>query len=729
MKIAKRQLMGFLIALLFMCSSFVFVSNTAQAAMTQADYDSKVNGFINDARWRNGIWWGSGQPPKLSTYSCAECFAYACDFTKYVYGINSLRSGSKYTNISEIRQGDVVYMTGHYFVVLYRDGDYLYTAEGNNSSKVRIAKYGYKISNGRLYSVYGNSSYAQNFINGWHYTDIVSHTHSYASAITKQPTCTNTGIKTFTCSCGASYTESVPATGHKYVNTVVPPTTTDKGYTLHTCSVCGNSYKDSYTDPIYEEDGWYYTTVLPENVDSTSYDIQYKNYYEKIQQSSPGAGWVNAGLVESKWVNSGGTYEDYHTLQTSSSKVLVNYYYFHFCGPSAGSRVNYTLSSPYVHYDDIRNVNSVNVVSSGTDDDGTTIPYYILNWTNGQGAFCSSGTTCNGSNGTHGARSKVWYRMNVYQNRVQVNNYKFTKESDWVDAKDSTAKSTQIRYTLKNPLKAFISTDKSEASVGQNVTLRANATGGVTGYTYSFLVHNTDTNLWSRIQSFASNSTLVWKAGSAGNREFYVEVKDSTGKVTRSEAVKVKVSSALELTTKVDKSSLAVGEKLTVTGYGKGGSGNYTYSFLIHNTDTNEWYRIQSFKSNSSLEWTAGSAGNREFYVEVKDSTGKVTRSEAMKVKVSSSALGLTTKVDKSSLAVGEKLTVTGCGKGGSGNYTYSFLIHNTDTNQWCRVQSFTSNSTLVWTAGSAGNRNFYVEVKDTTGKVVRSEAIRVVTY
>ena len=71
------------------------------------------------------------------------------------------------------------------------------------------------------------------------------HTHSYASKITKAATCTTDGIKTYTCSCGDSYTETVKATGHKYTAKVVKPTYTSQGYTLHTCS-CGDSYKDNY---------------------------------------------------------------------------------------------------------------------------------------------------------------------------------------------------------------------------------------------------------------------------------------------------------------------------------------------------------------------------------------------------------------------------------------------------------------------------------------------------
>ena len=39
----------------------------------------------------------------------------------------------------------------------------------------------------------------------------------------------------------------VPALGHQYVNVVTRPTCEAGGYTTHTCSVCGHSYKDSQT--------------------------------------------------------------------------------------------------------------------------------------------------------------------------------------------------------------------------------------------------------------------------------------------------------------------------------------------------------------------------------------------------------------------------------------------------------------------------------------------------
>ena len=114
--------------------------------------------------------------------------------------------------------------------------------------------------------------------------------HSYNKVVT-EPTCTEKGYTTYTCSvCGDSYVadyvdalghtvvvdpavapdcthtgltegshcsvcnivlkaqETVPATGHKYDKVVTAPTCTEKGYTTYTCSVCGDSYVADYVD-------------------------------------------------------------------------------------------------------------------------------------------------------------------------------------------------------------------------------------------------------------------------------------------------------------------------------------------------------------------------------------------------------------------------------------------------------------------------------------------------
>ena len=101
--------------------------------------------------------------------------------------------------------------------------------------------------------------------------------HQYDSVV-KEPTCFGMGYTTYTCGiCGHTYngdyvnalghswmdatctaaktcsicglTEGEP-NAHNYDTVVTPPTCFGMGYTTHTCSVCGHSYKDSYVNAI-----------------------------------------------------------------------------------------------------------------------------------------------------------------------------------------------------------------------------------------------------------------------------------------------------------------------------------------------------------------------------------------------------------------------------------------------------------------------------------------------
>ena len=83
------------------------------------------------------------------------------------------------------------------------------------------------------------------------------HIHKYNSVVT-EPTCTEQGYTTHTCTCGDSYVDDyVDETGHNYDSVVTPPTCTEQGYTTYTCE-CGDSYIDDYVT----ETGHSYDSVI-----------------------------------------------------------------------------------------------------------------------------------------------------------------------------------------------------------------------------------------------------------------------------------------------------------------------------------------------------------------------------------------------------------------------------------------------------------------------------------
>ena len=74
-----------------------------------------------------------------------------------------------------------------------------------------------------------------------------------AGKVTKEPTYDSDGTMTFTCQNDKThtYTETIPAKKYTFTVTVVDPTCTEQGYTLHTCNQnAEKSYKDNYTDAL-----------------------------------------------------------------------------------------------------------------------------------------------------------------------------------------------------------------------------------------------------------------------------------------------------------------------------------------------------------------------------------------------------------------------------------------------------------------------------------------------
>ena len=294
----------------------------------------------------------------------------------------------------------------------------------------------------------------------------VTHTHSY-QRVTVKATTTANGYTQEQCSCGSIQNKQIiyypktiklSATSYTYDGKVKTPKVKVTGANKKTIS-SGNykvsysqgrknvgtykvtvKFKGNYSGTVTKTfkikakpKNWVYVDTLPKNITSDKYTIQYKHTYQKTTSS---------------YVNDGGVYESVRPLETSASRQLVGYYYYHFCGPNTGKNVNFAQTGSYVHFDSVA-ASQVTVAASGADGDDPSITYYLLNWKgNGSRVWCSSGTTCNGAYGSHGARGQAWYRMNQYQNK-KLQTQTITSESDWTTSKDSTAVKTVYRYKAK----------------------------------------------------------------------------------------------------------------------------------------------------------------------------------------------------------------------------------------------------------------------------------------
>ena len=138
--------------------------------------------------------------------------------------------------------------------------DYLYILDGSGKE---VGKYTGKELAGKTVSVPGDTvqirmaSDKGNNAWGFKVTSVTAGSktcqHVWDNGkVTKEPTETETGIKTYTCTlCGETKTETIPKLTHEhsYNAVVTAPTCTAKGYTTHTCA-CGDSYVDTYVDAL-----------------------------------------------------------------------------------------------------------------------------------------------------------------------------------------------------------------------------------------------------------------------------------------------------------------------------------------------------------------------------------------------------------------------------------------------------------------------------------------------
>lgn len=66
------------------------------------------------------------------------------------------------------------------------------------------------------------------------------HEHTYTCAVTRQPTCSASGIKTYTCkNCGDEWTESISKLAHTYKQSLTPAAIGKDGKIVKKCSACG----------------------------------------------------------------------------------------------------------------------------------------------------------------------------------------------------------------------------------------------------------------------------------------------------------------------------------------------------------------------------------------------------------------------------------------------------------------------------------------------------------
>lgn len=158
-------------------------------------------------------------------------------WTKATY--NATLSGSNVTASSGFGTGTVTYQTAWTGKFTANSGyvlpDSITVTVGG--STLSSTKYTYTKSTGTV-------TIASTYVIGNIVVTASGHKHSYIGTVTTPATCTTDGVKTFTCSCGDSYTEPIPATGHNWSTAWYY----DSEQHWHICTNEGPTVTDTKTD-------------------------------------------------------------------------------------------------------------------------------------------------------------------------------------------------------------------------------------------------------------------------------------------------------------------------------------------------------------------------------------------------------------------------------------------------------------------------------------------------
>lgn len=192
----------------------------------------------------------------------------------------------------------------------------------------------------------------------------------------------------------------------------------------------------------------------------------------------------------------------------------------------------------------------------------------------------------------------------------------------------------------------------------------------------------------------------------------------------------IKIDVPLTASLTINKTNTSVGDRVVLTTSASGGSGGYTYKYIVHNITTGSWTELGS-NSTGTITHTVTSVGNREYYVAVQDSVGTLVKTSKIQVVTSGGALAASLKLNDTTAqinnSVGNSVNIVATATGGSGNYTYKYIVHNVTTGSWSQIGT-NSTGILKHTITSAGEREYYVAVQDDLGIQVKTNVIKVVT-
>ena len=274
----------------------------------------------------------------------------------------------------------------------------------------------------------------------------------------------------------------------------------------------------------------------------------------------------------------------------------------------------------------------------------------------------------------------------------------------YVDIKDASGKVIACRtqaFKLNDPFLLANDAQSTEFSYGRTVNFTAAG-----GNQYKFYYEKQGE--WQRVQDFSSKNTCAWTPTEAGTYNFYCDIKDASGAVVSCKRMTFNITNPYSFT--ADKATTQpVGTKITFTA-----TGGYQYKFYYEKDGS--WVRIQSFSTENTCSWTPTVAGRYNVYCDIADENGTVLAYKGIEFVIGNAGTTDYTFITSVESPQPMNTSVILSATGGA-SYKFYYEVGG----KWATVQNFSSANTATWTPDMIADYTLYVDIKNSSGKVVKT--------
>ena len=335
--------------------------------------------------------------------------------------------------------------------------------------------------------------------------------------------------------------------GHSYTTKVVEPTCTEQGYTLHTCSKCGDSYKDNVTNKLSHKFGEWSVTgdkavhkctlcgaeetkplASSVTLDKTSVSIEKGKNITLKAIISPDDAFDKTVTWSSTNSNVATVSDGVVTAKSAGTAVII-------AVTSNGKTATCTVT---VTDKTISNLNNTSVVSSDIYQVGDKVRI---------------APSANGGTGEYS--SAVYYKRSTASTwRVLGKEFAntFKQSSSTVAFQPTSAGSFDIKVVIKDTdgsaAEQFFTVEVVDeleltnisivgryvVKLGTAIPMIGKAVGGAGSYTYSFYFKRSTNTNWKLLgEKFQTAASARFKPTATGTYDIRIDVKDSSGTIVK----------------------------------------------------------------------------------------------------------------------------------------------------------------------------------------------------